>query len=169
MSFQISVYFCNIFSALRSAFRTGYSCQSTLLNMIANFKRALDRGEYIACISMGFSQAFDCLPRCFTVCKLYAYGLSRNECTLIASYLCKREQRVKISSFKSDQKKQRCAPGFYTRTSNFNIFMNDIFHVVKNANLFNYADDNAVSVFGGVKHGKPPVTIRGLDHCPLVL
>ena len=96
MSLQISDYFSNIFSALLSAFRKGYSCQSTLLNMIENFKCALDRGEYIACRSMDISKAFDCLPHCLTICKLIAYGLSRNACTLIASYLYKRKQRVKI-------------------------------------------------------------------------
>ena len=30
----------------------------------------------------------------------------------------------------------------------FNIFMNDLFYFVKHANLFNYADDNFVSVSG---------------------
>ena len=30
----------------------------------------------------------------------------------------------------------------------FNIFMNDLFYFVKHANLFNYADDNSVSVNG---------------------
>ena len=34
MSLQISEYFNNIFSSLLSVFRKGYSCQSTLLNMI---------------------------------------------------------------------------------------------------------------------------------------
>ena len=28
----------------------------------------------------------------------------------------------------------------------FNIFNNDIFHVIKNSKLYNYADDNTVSV-----------------------
>ena len=52
---HISEYFNNIFTSLLSAFRKGYSCQSTLLNMIENFKCALDRGEYIACASMDIS------------------------------------------------------------------------------------------------------------------
>ena len=47
--------------------------------------------------------------------------------------------------------------------------MNDIFYFVKTANLFNYADDNSVSVNGRVKHAKPPVTIRGRGHRPSVL
>ena len=52
VSVQLADHFSHIFSSLLSAFCKGYSCQSTLLNMIGNFKCALDRGEYIACISM---------------------------------------------------------------------------------------------------------------------
>ena len=104
MSLQISECFNNILSSLLLAFRKGYSCQSTLLNMIENFKCALDRGEYIACISMDIRKAFGCLPHCLTICKLHAFGLSRNACTLLASYLYKRKQRVKIGSLKSDWK-----------------------------------------------------------------
>ena len=44
---QLTGYFNSIFSTLLSAFRKGYSCQSALLNMIKNFKRALDKGEYM--------------------------------------------------------------------------------------------------------------------------
>ena len=148
MSLQISDYFSNIISALLSAFRKGYSCQPTFLNMIENFKCALDRGEYIACRSMDLSKAFHCLPHCQTIFKLHAYGLSRNECTLIASYLYKRKQRVKIGSLKSDWKEisKGVPQGSISGPLIINIFMNDIFYFVKNANLFNYADDNSVSV-----------------------
>ena len=104
VSVQLTEYFSYIFSSLLSAFRKGYSCQSTLLNMIENFKCALDRGEYIACISMDISKAFDCLPHCLTICKLHAYGLSRNACTLIASYLYQRKKRVKIGNIRSSWK-----------------------------------------------------------------
>ena len=100
MSLQISEFFNDIFSSLLSAFRKGYSCQSTLLSMIENFKCALDRGEYIACISMDINEAFDFLPHCLTIYKLLASGLSGNACTLLASYLYKRKQRVKIGSLK---------------------------------------------------------------------
>ena len=56
VSVQLTDYFSYIFSSLLSAFRQGYSCQPTLLNIIENFKCALDRGEYIACISMDISK-----------------------------------------------------------------------------------------------------------------
>ena len=150
VSVQLTDYFSYIFSSLLSAFRKGYSCQSTLLNMIENFKCALDRGEYIACISMDISKAFDCLPHCLTICKLHAYGLSRNACTLIASYLYQRKQRVKIGNIRSSWKETNkgVPQGSIWGPLIFNIFMNDLFYFVKHANLFNYADDNSVSVNG---------------------
>ena len=115
-------------------------------NMIENFKCALDRGEYIACISMDISKAFDCLPHCLTICKLHAYGLSRSACTLLASYLYKRKQRVKIGSLKSDWKElnKGVPQGSILGPQIANIFMNDTFYFVKNANLYNYADDKTL-------------------------
>ena len=104
MSLQLTDYFNHIFADLLSAFRKGYSCQSTLLNMIEHFRCALARGVYIACISMDISKAFGCLPDCLSICKLHAYGLSRDACTLIASYLYQRKQRVKIRNIKNEWK-----------------------------------------------------------------
>ena len=58
MAVQLCDFFDHIFSALLSAFRKRYSCQSTLLNVIEHFKKSLDRGEYVACLSMNLSKAF---------------------------------------------------------------------------------------------------------------
>ena len=91
---QLTGYSNSIFSILLSAFRKGYSCQSALLNIIDKFKSAIDKAEFVACISMDISKAFDCLPHCLTICQLFPYGLSREACTLIASYLFQRTQRV---------------------------------------------------------------------------
>ena len=99
---HLTGYFNSIFSILLSAFRKGYSCQSALLNMIEKFKSALDKGEFVACISMDISKAFDCLPHCLTICKLFSYGLSWEACTLLASYLFQRKQRVTIGNVKSE-------------------------------------------------------------------
>ena len=81
-----SDFFDKIFSVLLSTFRKRYSFQSVLLNMIEHFKKSLDNGEYVACLSMDLSKAFDCLPHCLTICKLYSFGVSREACTSIASY-----------------------------------------------------------------------------------
>ena len=145
---QLTDYFNAILSTLLSAFRKGYSCQSALLNMIEKFKSSLDKGEFVACLSMAISKAFDCLPHCLTICKLFAYGLSREACTLIASYLFQRKQRVKIGNIKSEwgEINKGVPQGSILGPLIFNIFLNDLFYFVKEGNMYNYADDNSISV-----------------------
>ena len=70
--------------------------------MIEHFKNSLDNSEYVACLSMDLSKAFDCLPHCLTICKMYSYGVSGEACTLIASYLCDRKQRIKLGNTRSE-------------------------------------------------------------------
>ena len=89
MSPQLIVYFDKKFSYLLSAFRKRHSCESVFLNMDEDFKDSLDRGKYVACISMDLSKAFDC---------------KKLTCKLIASYMYKRKQRVKINAVRSDWK-----------------------------------------------------------------
>ena len=116
--------------------------------MIEKFKSSLDKGEFVACISMDISKAFDCLPHCLTICKLFAYGLSREACTLIASYLFQRKQRVKIGNIKSEwgEINKGVPQSSILGPLIFNIFLNDLFYFVKEGNMYNYADDNSISV-----------------------
>ena len=148
---QLVGYFNSIFSILLLPFRKGYSCQSALLNMTEKFKSALDKGESVACISMDISKAFDCLSHCLTICRLFSYGLSREACTLIASYLFQRKQRVKIGNVKSEWGEiGKCVPqGSILGPLILNIFFNYfifVFIFVKQGSMNNYADDNSVSV-----------------------
>ena len=148
MANQLLAYFENIFSPLLSAFRKNYGCQSTLLNMVQHFKNCIDNGQFVGCIGMDLSKAFDCLPHRLTICKLRAYGASRNACTLLASYLYCRKQRVKISNECSDWGviTKGIPQGSILGPLIFNIFLNDIFYFAKECCMFNYADDNYISV-----------------------
>ena len=97
---------------------------------------------------MDLSKAFDCLPHCSTICKLYAYGVSREACTLIASYLRDRKQRIKLGSSRSEWTElfKGVPQGSILGPLIFNIFLNDIFYFVSKGDLYNYADDNCISV-----------------------
>ena len=122
-----------------------------LCNMIENFNCALDRDEDIACISMDISKAFDYLPHCLTIRKLHADGLSRNSCTLIASYLYERKRRVKNGNIRSSwtETDKGVQQGSILWPLIFSFFLIDLFYFVTHANLCDYADDNcSLSVSG---------------------
>ena len=78
--------------------------------------------------------------------KLQAYGLSVKACALISSYLSGRRQQVRLGPHCSDLcdiikgVPQGSIPGPLL----FNIFINDIFHVLYRSSLHNYADDNTL-------------------------
>ena len=144
---QLSDHFENIFNPYLSAFRKGFSCQSVLLAITEEWRRALDRNEYIATILMDLSKAFDCLPSNMIKENLNAYGLSKDAVDRIDDYLSNRKQCVKIgekcSSFLNIIK--GVSQGSILGPLIFNIFINDIFYFIDKAKLFNYADDNTLS------------------------
>ena len=45
---------------------------------------------------MDISKAFDCIPHELLLAKLQAYGVSKHSCSLVASYLSKRQKPVKM-------------------------------------------------------------------------
>ncbi|KAH3703157.1 hypothetical protein DPMN_078187 [Dreissena polymorpha] len=50
----------NIFNPMLSAFRPGQGCNTTLLKIAEDWKRALDEDNYLAAVLMDLSKAFDC-------------------------------------------------------------------------------------------------------------
>ena len=145
MEEQLSNYFETIFNPYLSAFRKGFSCQSVLLAITEEWRKALDRNEYVAAILMDLSKAFDCLPPNLIKAKLVAYGLSKDAVMLIECYLSGRKQffSEKCSSFLNIIK--GVPQGSILGPLIFNIFLNDIFYFIDKAKLFNYADDNTLS------------------------
>ena len=145
---QLTVYFEKIFSDLLSAFRQKYSCQSALIRMFENWRRALDDGQYVGALAMDLSKAFDSVPHGLLIAKFRAYGADITACKLLASYLHNRYQRVKIDDSRSDW----CATtrgfpqGSILGPLLFNIYFNDIFYLNVIPDIYNYADDNITSV-----------------------
>ena len=144
---QLVKFFNHHFNDYLSAFRPGYGCQTVLLKVIEDWKRALDENKYLAAILMDLSKAFDCIPHDLLLLKLKAYGLADNAVHLIKSYLSNRKQCVKVNDVCSNflDLYKGVPQGSILGPVIFNIFLNDIFYFVTNCDLYNYADDNTLS------------------------
>ena len=102
MADQLNTYFRDIFDKALSAFRTGYSCQDTLLALTEKFKKAIREHQSAGAILMDLSKAFDCMPHKLLIAKFKAYGLEDLSIQLVTSYLEGRKQRVRVGNKRSE-------------------------------------------------------------------
>ena len=147
MFIQLTEHFNSIFDNYLVAFRKGFGCQTTLLRLAEDWKKDLDKQQYVGAVLMNLSKAFDCLPHDLITAKLSAYGLSDDACDFLNSYLSNRKQRVKLGQFQSNWLNiiKGVPQGSILGPLLFQIFMNDIFYFKKKSKIFNYADDNTVT------------------------
>ena len=111
---------------------------------------------------MDLSKAFDCLPHRLLITKMNAYGISKQSCTLVASYLTNREQRVKLGHNRSEwlTLKKGAPQGSVFGPHLYNVFTNDLLvSTARGTDKYNYADDNTVAA-QGKEFNKVKVTLE---------
>ena len=141
MQNKISIYF--------TGFWKNHGTQHALLKMIETWKTTLNTGHKVRVIYMNLSKAFECLNHELLIAKLRCYGLDQNAVEFFKSYLSNCYQCCKINNTLGDWRKiiAGVPQGSILGPLLFNIFLNDIFFFLKNANLGNYADDSTLHAY----------------------
>ena len=116
--------------------------------MLEKWKSAVDKGKYFGARLRDLSKAFDSISHELILAKLHAYGFSLRALRLIHSYLTNRKQRARVNGdYISWEEILFGVPqGSILGTLLFNIFLCDLFLIMKETSFASCADDNMLYV-----------------------
>ena len=159
MQKQIVSYTDEYLSPFLCGYRKGYSAQYALLGLIEKWEKMIDNHGYSGAVLMDLSKAFDTINHELLLAKLYSYGFDIQTLRLLHSYLTDRWQRIKINQYVSSW-----TQGSVLGPLLFNIYINDLFFIIEQTDICNYADDNTLNACDMSLHE----LVRRLEHDSLL-
>ena len=147
---QIGDFMENYFSKFQCGFRNGYSTQQCLIALIEKCKSAADKGKSFGALLTDLSKVFDRLLCELLIAKLHAYGFSLAVLRLVPSYLSYRKKGTKINESYSSWEEILFGvlQGPILGNLLFNIFICDLFIMLDDIGIANYAHNNTPFVSG---------------------
>ena len=135
-------------------FRKGFNTQLALLTPMDTCKESLDRKEVAGAVLMDLSKAFDCIEHELVIAKLNACGYTKKTQSMIYNYISGRKQRVKLNgSFSNWRETCTGVPqGSVLGPLLFNVCIDDLFFMVTDTAMCNFADDTTIFATNSCLH-----------------
>ena len=117
--------------------------------------KEIDSGRFLGTVLMDLSKTYDCLLHYLSIAQLEAYGLGSGSGSLNLLLVCLtfRKQKTKVGSAYSKWSKIRrgIPQGSILGPMLFNTFIYDIFMIIKQSDICNFADDNTLHSLTEIK------------------